>query len=280
MNKKKKMRLKELTQNQNFYFLSFLLFLFFYYLLFFDSSLYHHYHQPLFLFDKIYIKEFCLYPGGPAECITQFLFQFFYFNLLGSLIISALLVSIFIVTYKLIKKIGNFKYSLILSFLPVGLLLIIQNHYNFPMAITVKYLLALIFFLAYTKVPSRFKIFFIFLFFLIYYILGGWTYLFFTVLCSLYELLFRDGSKKYIYAGLNVLLYFIYPYISAHYLFTISLKEAYLYIVPYEIYYEPFLFSPGLSFYLTFLSFPVLQIGLFVYLKCFKDRVKNRKNHY
>jgi len=274
------MRVKGIIRNPNFCFSGFFLFLFFYYLLFFKPFLYYHYHQPIFLFDAIYIKGFCLYPGGPAECITQFLFQFFYFNLLGSLIISAFLATIFIIIYKLVKKIGNFKYSFLISSLPVGLLLITQNYYNFPMAITVKYLLALILFFAYTKVPDRFKMFFVLLFFLIYYILGGWAYLFFIVLCSLYELFFRDGSKKYIYAGFNVLLYLLYPYVAARYLFTISLKEAYLFIAPYEVYYEPFLFDPGLFFYLTFLSFPLLQITLFVYLKFLKDRVKNHAKSF
>lgn len=270
------MRLKEITRNPKVYFPLFFLFLFFYYLLIYNPSLYYHYHQPIFLFDKIYIKEFLSYPGGPVECIAQFLFQFFRFNLLGSLIISALLVSIFIIVYKLIKKIGDFKYSLILSFLPVAFLLIIQNQYNVPLLITVKYLLALVFYFAYVKLSNRHKVFFIFLSFLIYYISGGWAYLFLIVLCSLHELLFREERKKYVYTGINVLVYLIYPYIAARYLFLISLKEAYLYIAPYEIYYEPFLFKPGLCFYLAFISFPVVQIGLFLFLKYFKNKIKNR----
>jgi len=270
------MRTKEIIRNPNFAFLTFFLFLFFYYLLIFDTSLYYHHHQPLFLFDKTYLKEFLLYPGGPVELIAQFFLQFFYFNLLGAFFISAFSLSIFIIIYKFIKKIGDFKYSLILSFLPVSLLLIIQNHYNSPLMLTVKYLFAFIFFLVYVKIPERYKVFFIPLSCLIYYILGGWIYLFYVVLCTLHELLFSKDRGKYIYAVLNVVVYFIYTYIAARYLFMIALKEAYLYIAPYRFYSWPFNFNLNLYSYLFFLSPPVLQIALFVCLKYIKVKVKKQ----
>ena len=271
------MRTKEIVRNPNFYFLIFFLFFFFYYLFVFDTSLYYHNHQPIFLFDKTYLQEFLSYPGGPVELITQFFFQFFYFNLIGTFLISALILYIFIIIYKFIKKTGDFKYSLLLSFLPVAFLLIIQNDYNFPLLITVKYLIALLFFLAYVKIPQRYKIYFIPLSALIYFFLGGWTYLFYIVLCTLHELLFSIDRKKYIYAGLNSLVYFIYTYIAARYLFMISLKEAYLYIVPQGFYNWPFNFTYNLYLYLFFLSLPVLQISLFVYLKYIKGKAKKVK---
>ncbi len=270
------MRIKEIIRNPNFYFLVFFLFLFFYYLLVFDSYLYYHNHQPIFLFDKTYLKEFLLYPGGPVELITQFFFQFFYFNLFGAFFISAIFISIFIIIYKLIKKIGDFKYSLILSFLPVALLLVIQNRYNFPLVITVKYLFALIFSLIYVKISNRYKFFIILLSFLIYYFLGGWPYLFYVVICVLQELLFSKNREKYIYAVLNSLVYFIYPYIAVRYLFMINIKEAYLYIVAYKLCGWPFYFNPDLCFYLFFFSFPVIQICLFIYLKYIKAKIKKR----
>ncbi len=271
------MRLKEIINKTSFYFLFFFLFFFFYYLLIFDTSLYYHHYQPIFLFDKTYLKEFLLYPGGPSELITQFLLQFFYFNILGALIISAVSLSVFIVVYKLIKKIVNLEHSLILSFLPVIFLLIIQNNYNLPFAITVKYLFALLFFSAYVKIANRYKIFFILLSCLIYYILGGWIYLFYIVLCVTCELLFREKREKYIYAGLNTAVYFIYPYIAVRYLFMISFKEAYLYIMPLELSWWPFNFNLNLYCYLFFLSLPVLLIALFVYLKYTKAKGKERK---
>jgi hypothetical protein len=69
----------------------------------------------------------------------------------------------------------------------------------------------------------------------------------------------------------------MYPYIAARYLFMISLKEAYLYIVPYRLYGWPFNFNLNLYFYLFFLSLPVLLIALFVYLKYIKAELKELK---
>ena len=270
------MRTKEIIRNTNFYFPLFFLFLFFYYLLVFDSSLYYHYHQPIFLFYKIYLKEFLLYPGGLAELTTQFFLQFFCFNLPGAFLLSALSISVFIIIYRFIKKIGVFKYSLVLSFLPVCFLLIAQNHYNFPLVITFKYLLALIFFLSYVKIPKRYKTLIIILSFLIYYLLGGWVYLLYIALCALHELLFSKNRGKYIYAVLNSLVYFIYPYIAARFLFMISLKEAYLYIAPLSLYTWPFNFNLNLYCYLFSFSLPALQIALFVYLKYIKGKVRKQ----
>ncbi len=270
------MRIKTIIRNPNFSFLFFFLFLFFYYLLVFDSSLYYHYYQPIFLFDTTYLKEFLLYPGGPAELIAPFFLQFFYFNLLGSLIIAALSISVFITFYKLIKKIGDFKYSLILSFLPVIFLLIIQNNYNFPLLVSIKYLFVLILFLAYIKIPNRYKALIILLSFVIYYVLGGWAYLFYIVLCVLHEVLYRENRGKYIFAGLNILAYLIYPYVAARYFFIITLKETYLYIAPLEFYTWPFNFNLNLYCYLFFISLPILQIALSVYLKYIKVKVKKK----
>jgi len=267
------MKGKEMFRKTNFYFLLYFLGLFLYYLLVFDSSLYYHHHQPIFLFYRPYLIGFLLYPGGPAELIAQFFLQFFYFNLLGSLIISALSVSIFILVYKLIKKIGNFKFSLILSFVPVCFLLVLQNNYNFPLVITIKYLSAFIFFLIYIKIPERYKAFYILLSFLNYYILGGWFYLFYVLICVLYELLFFKNAAKYISVALNIAVFFILPYIAARYLFVITLKEAYIYTVPSVFYTWPFNFKLSLYFYLFFFSFPVLQVAIFIYLKYIKSKV-------
>jgi len=271
-----KKRIK-IINNPSFSFLVLFTILFLYYLLAFDTSLYYHYHQPIFLFYEPFLKDFLLYPGGPVELITQFFLQFFYFDLFGSLIISALSVSVFIIVYKLIKKMGHLKFSLVLSFLPVVFLLIVQNRYNYPLIITVKYLLALVFFLAYTKIPNRYKIFIILPSFLIYYILGGWVYLFYVVFCVFHDLLFRKEREKYVYASLNVLAYLIYPFIAVRYFSIISPKDAYLYLVPLVYFRWAFNFTINLYYYLLFLSLPTLQVVLLIHSKYIKDKVKKRK---
>ena len=268
------MRTKEIIRNPNLYFLFFFLVFFLYFFLVFNSVLYYHFHQPIFLFYKPYLKEFFFYPGGPADLITQFFLQFFKFNLFGAFFVSSLTVSIFIVIYKFIKRIGDSKFSLILSFLPVCFLLVVQNNYNFPMVITLKCLLALVFFLIYIKISDRQKTFYILLSFLHYYILGGCFYLFYVSLCVLYELLFSKNSSKYIYVALNIAVYFIFPYIATRYLFVITFKEAYTYTVSSFLYTWPFNFKLNLYFYLFLFSFPLLQIAFFIYSKYIRSKVE------
>jgi hypothetical protein len=95
------MRLKEIIRNPNCYFLFFFVSLYFYFLLVFDPTIYYHYHQPIFLFDRTFLKEFLLYPGGLIEWVALFFFQFFHLNWLGSLIIATFFLTIFIAVYKL-----------------------------------------------------------------------------------------------------------------------------------------------------------------------------------
>ncbi|MEO0292748.1 MAG: DUF6057 family protein [candidate division WOR-3 bacterium] len=271
------MKLKELIYNPNSFFIFFFLLIFFYFLIVFKPSLFYHLYQPIFLFQNTFLREFIMYPGGLSDWIAQFFSQFLYFNLVGSIIISILSLSIFIIIYNLIKKFGDFKYSLILSFFPIIFYLIGQNRYNFPFVISFKFFIALLFYSLYIKIPNRYRIFMILPSFLIYYFLGGWVFLFFVALSILHEILFSKERRKYINIIFNLIGCLLYPYIAAKFLFIITLKEAYFYIAPYEFYREPFLFKPGLYFYLFFLSLPILKIGLFVYLKYIKSK-KRKQN--
>jgi hypothetical protein len=193
----------------------------------------------------------------------------------GAFLISALFLSIFIIIYRLIEKTAYLKYALILSFLPIGFLLLLQNRYNFPLVIAVKYLFALIFFLLYIKIENRYRGAAIFLSGLLYYILAGWTYLFLVVLCMQHELFFSKGRIRYLYTVLLIVVYVLYPFIAARCLFVITLNEAYLYIVQYEFFHKPFMFKPNLVLYLFFLSLPVLLKAIFIFSRCVKLKVTN-----
>ena len=266
----------KVIRNPYFPFPFFFIALFLFFLLVYDSSLYYHFHQPLFLFDQTFAKEFLLYPGGLIEWIARFFMQFFYFNWAGSFIISLVILSIFVVVYKLVKETVNPPWILILSSMPVILLLVIQSHYNFPFIITVKYFISLILFFFYRKITTRYKSVFIVLSGLVYITLGGWIYLFYLLLCILHEVLFAKGAAKYVYAGSNLVACLLYPYIAARYFFMITLKEAYLYLVPYEFYYEPFSFKPDVALYLFFLAIPASMAFLFVYRK---NNVRVSRDH-
>jgi hypothetical protein len=258
----------KINSNSIFYILFVLLYLYFF--LWFDSSLYYYFHQTLFLFDLNFFKEFTLYPGGLTEWVYGFFLQFFNFNWFGSLLISALFIFIFSLVYRVLKQMGAFNRPFLLAFIPVALLLGLQNQYRFPLLISVKYLLLLIFFLVYARSANGYKAAMIILSSPIYYLLGGWFFLWYVFFCVLYEILFSRYSGRFVYAAACLLTGMVYPYIASRYLFLITLKEAYLYSIPYECYFEPDLFKPDLIFYVFFLSLPALLTVCFVHEKFFK----------
>ena len=79
------------------------------------------YHEQfqMFLFTKSYFLERMSLPGGLADYISEFLVQFYYFPLFGAIIVSALLLGIQLITYKIIKTLGDKDTAYILSFVPV-----------------------------------------------------------------------------------------------------------------------------------------------------------------
>ena len=79
------------------------------------------YHEQfqMFLFTKSYFLERMSLPGGLADYISEFLVQFYYFPLFGAIIVSALLLGVQLITYKIIKTLGDKDTAYILSFVPV-----------------------------------------------------------------------------------------------------------------------------------------------------------------
>lgn len=81
------------------------------------------YHEQfqMFLFTKSYFMERMSLPGGLADYVSEFLVQFYYYPLFGAVIIAGLLLAIQLLTYQLLKKLGDKDTAYITSFVPVFL---------------------------------------------------------------------------------------------------------------------------------------------------------------
>ena len=246
------------------FFVSFLVLTLYYHFVF-QTQLYYHFHQPIFLFNHTFIHEFLSYPGGVLELATQFLFQFYYYNFVGALITALLIIGIWVMLYRIVEKLRSSEISLLLSFLPVILLLFLQNHYNFPLVITFKYLCAVAFFYLYLKAGERAKVILIISSVLFYYFVGGWIYLFWVVLGLLYELFYGESPSRYYFSGMLVGFYLLCPLILSRSLFFIGITEAYLYIVPSSAFFQPFMFRLSLFLYLFFCALPILLPVIFIF---------------
>ena len=211
------MKFKELFSNPHLYFPFFFAGCSLYFLLVFYPALYYHLHQPMFLFSGYFFNEFLLHPGGITEWLGQFIEQLFYSDLAGALITGLFFTGIYLILFRIIRKLADVNLAIVLSFLPVSFLLALQNNYTVPFLLTLKYLFDLLFFLFWLKLPSRFKtIFFLPLFILFYCILGGSFYLILMLLIGLYELFY---AENYSMAGTTVAAAVILPYIAARFFF-------------------------------------------------------------
>ena len=91
-------------------------------MLFFALAYPHHLHfqeqYQLFLFDYDYIWEVLSLPGGLADLIGRFLTQFFLYAWAGATILAAVLVSIQLLTYKVLQTTSKEMLTYVLSFIP------------------------------------------------------------------------------------------------------------------------------------------------------------------
>jgi hypothetical protein len=233
-----------------YYFIFLFVVLSFFFHFIYEPELYYNQFQSLFLNNRIFFYEFLAYPGGFTEWASLFVFQFFYFKWAGSLILAAYFVAIHFLLYLSYKRSVNVQGSLLLSSLPVILFFGLQLHYNFHFYFINKTLLVVLLIFTHTGVNKRAKIVFTLFFPVIYYLLGGWFFLLYTLFAIIYDFLNSRGTTRYLYLGTYILIYLLLPYLAARYWFIITLSDAYLYSIPYMFYLEPFSFKPSLLFYL------------------------------
>jgi hypothetical protein len=238
----------------------------------YDTSIYDHLHQRLFLPDAHYFREFSLYPGGLSEWAFSFFNQFIRFNEFGSLFVPALIVSIFVLVYHVLRRTGAFRQPLVPAFLPAALLLGLQNDYRFPLLVPEKSLLMLFFIWMVASSSRRVKAALILLSGPVYYLLGGWFFLWTILVCALHEIFSSRDSLRFGIAAAWLTAGLACPYTASRWMFPITLKEAYLYSVPHEYYFEPFLFKPDLFYYAFFLSMPALLTACFIRMNFFKSK--------
>lgn len=231
---------------------------------FFKPELYYFNKQQLFLFDKEYFKGFLIYPGGISEYLTNFIFQFYYYKIVGACLFSLFLLLIFFLINKIFKQFINSIYSIIFSFFPLIFFLIFQSQYDYNIVISVKFIICLLFFLLYLRVYKLSFIKYLFAILssaLIYYIAGGLFFLFHILLMFSYEVIyFRDNKFKILSLIYYLLIGLVFPYLSARYYFIITYKEAYRYVTPYQDD-----FSLEILIYLLLFFVPLL----FVFAKTF-----------
>ncbi|MBN1464579.1 hypothetical protein JXA02_02375 [candidate division KSB1 bacterium] len=215
--------------------------------------------QPAFYFDRHFLHGFLHYPGGFTDALSLFIFQFFFNDIVGSLLFAAILLAIFLFLQATLRQVSTASPILVIL-LPLFLLIMLYNQYNIPLAIAFKFAIVLFCACLYSKGGTMTRVLLLCAQPIFYWMVGGWFSLFF-VLVILFIHLFYHWSTV-IYPALFALLYSLSACLSARFLFQISLKEAFLYFIPAQYYLAPFLFKSNILYYLLLGSVPLLLMLL------------------
>jgi hypothetical protein len=231
-----------------------------YHIIIYKPYLLHVQFQPAFYFDVHFLNGFLHYPGGPSELLSLFIFQFFAYKFFAVLLLSGILFCVYGFAQLLLKNVFVGAAPIVVSTVPAILLMMIYNAYNVPLVVAIKFVVVL--FLAwlysFDKKISRFLLLIILP--LVYFFLGGWFTGLFSTLVLAIHLASPQPFKTLYLPLLFVILFGLSAYVSARYLYYISLREAFVYILPFRYFHEPTFFRANFLFYMLSFSLPLLLL--------------------
>jgi hypothetical protein len=220
-------------------------------------ELIYHLQQLGFSTSKTFFNELANYPGGMAEYLSVFLFQYTFYPFMGAVVITLILFMITVITAFLLK---NYQTAVggVLLFLPATLIAILLVEYElhpvFPMLV-----LMLLLFFSIFKAVVRLKmniglktVLLVVLFSFFYYLAGGFTFL---VLCMSAIVFMATGHHEkhsitviFLIVAMALLLPLVAPLI-----FFITERDAFVRLTPYFCNYKP-----GNLLYTTLFSLPAI----------------------
>ena len=190
---------------------------------------------PVFFKGRSFFLPFLSYPGGPVEYLSAFLSQLFYYSWAGALVITFQAWLMCLCLHYLLKTTNALRSHLICFTLPICLL-VLYTRYTYYFVTTMAFLTALFTACLYLKITlSCVKnlicvCIFLIMSFVLYYLAGG-AFLFFAVVCAIYELVFRSRWKLSL---LCLLFGATVPYVLGGLIFQISTIDAFSNLLPFS----------------------------------------------
>jgi hypothetical protein len=221
-------------------------------------ELIYHFQQLGFSTSYTFFSEYSSYPGGIAEYISLFLFQFYSKAFWGALI-STIVLSVILTIAGVIVEKGNNLINGTLRFIPAVFLGILFTNYALHPVFQIMVLMLFIFFFLFKLIcdgklqVAAQLVLNVLLFSLAYYITGGFALLILSVSSIIY-LIFSKNKSWLFSAGLIVVLFVILPYLAQS-VFFINSKDAYFKLVPYFS-----KFKPGFLLYGALFSLPLIVL--------------------
>ncbi|MBN1924352.1 MAG: hypothetical protein JW798_00825 [Prolixibacteraceae bacterium] len=209
--------------------------------------------------SETFLCEYAAYPGGLAEYVALWFFQFFYYPFWGALIYTALLALLtLLIRASLFNKVG--KFSFVLQFIPLLFAALLLTGYWFHSYFIFAFLFICLFFVLFkiiigSKLATLTQLILTFLIFVpAYYIIGGFPFLILTG-SSIILLMFEESKGRYYKIFFLLALYLSLPLIIARWFAFISYHDAFLKLVPF--FHKT---QPGFLLYAFLFSLPLVLL--------------------
>ncbi len=181
---------------------------------------YYQENNSLFIFSSDYLHQFTDKPGGLLNYAGNFLTQFYFSNLAGSLIISVMILLAFLAFLKITRLLNTpGPFSLILILLPVSLILLLQTRMDVQVYHLMGFLIVLASFILSSSLQKTvFQVISMLVVPLLYYLAGSFTIIYLG-LYILYNLLYRKGYLRYLLPALAIFIAVITFIVYKNYIF-------------------------------------------------------------
>ncbi|MEJ2704815.1 MAG: DUF6057 family protein, partial [Sedimentisphaerales bacterium] len=188
---------------------------------------------PVFVTGWEFLRNSLSVPGGFVLFMYGLLSQGYYYSWLGALLIVLMALCLFELSRRHLAYVGH-PDSTILPFFPAIMVVLLYNHYEHPLAICLVLSLGLLFSLIFEKVPVRKTTIHIAEYCLMagvsYWLAGAGGVFVFSLMTTIYLLFIR---KEWIAAVFAIPAVVAIIWILAEYVFHLSLKQAFLVLIPY-----------------------------------------------
>jgi len=222
-------------QHIAWYFIAFFFALAFAYFFFFGGYvLFFQEQQSLFLYTGSYIHDFLLKPGALLELMGKFLTQFYISKPAGSVLLAAVLALPGIILLQINRRLKpGSGLSNLLLLIPSCLLLVMQTHYYHFMMYNLGFLMVLLYFMLFVRTDNKTVKYIILAFFPVFFCITGAFAMIFIGLFILYCLIYIKGTGKYYYPLVLISLALISIFIFSKIFLLQSVKQLFLYPLPF-----------------------------------------------
>jgi len=197
------------------------------------SVLFNKEQTQLFRFDIIYFYSYISQPGGLIEYIGSFFTQFYYYPVIGSIIIAGVIASVFLLFYSICKPVGSIENAFCIPFIPAIILFVYFLIPAFFLSYSLGLVLFLVAFSLYIKLPQHIRLpVGIVLFTILYLIAGGNAFLL-LIMMIIFECFEKNYKFKYWYMLALVVWSVLLPYLALKLLYVIPIRKAFYTSTPF-----------------------------------------------